>query len=409
MNSSAWEIGPIFRAMMRNKVGAVLIAIQIAVTMTIVVNAIFIITERAKSMDRESGMDEANSFYLTSTGFANDFDPRSTVTQDLDLIRSKPGVVDAIQLNAIPISGGGWSMSFQTEAGEGKDDQGAAVYMVDEHGVNALDLEVIAGENFSQSDVRWRSKAATDWPASVLITQALAEKLFPDDKWQDAVGKTIFISQTQPIIIKGIVDKIQAPWVNWSDVESTVLTPEKMEFTSTQYFIRTQPGQRDHLMPEIEEMLASNNKQRIIRSMRSIEETRERTYRGDAAMIKILSTVMVVLTIVTGLGIVGLASFSVNRRKKQIGTRRALGASQLAIVRYFMLENFLISSIGVVIGAGLTIGLNIALVNMFNLASLDWYFIPAGMVTLWIVGLVAVYGPAKRAANIPPALATRTA
>lgn len=408
MNTSMFEVGPILRALMRNKVGAVLIAIQIAVTMTIVVNAIFIITERSSKMDRQSGIDELNTFYITSTGFTDDFNGQSAVTEDLAALRALPEVEDAIQINAIPISGGGWSMGLQTEPGEGIDGQGTAVYMVDEHGLNALDLEIVAGQNFSATDVRWRPRSASDWPDTVIITQSLAKALFPDSEWRTVVGKTVYINDNEPMIIKGIVDKLQAPWVGWDGVENAMLSPEKMEFTSTRYFIRAKAGQRDRLMPKVEEMLAASNKSRIVRSMRTMQETRERSYRGDAAMIKILSTVMVILTIVTALGIVGLASFSVNRRKKQIGTRRALGASQAAIIRYFMLENFLISSIGVVLGAILTVSLNLALVNMFSMAMLDWYYIPAGMLVLWLVGQIAVYGPAKRAANIPPAMATRT-
>ena len=62
------------------------------------------------------------------------------------------------------------------------------------------------------------------------------------------------------------------------------------------------------------------------------------------------------LTAVTALGIVGLASFSVNRRTRQIGIRRALGASKVAVLRYFMTENLMISLVGVLIGAALTIG-----------------------------------------------------
>ncbi|MDP5041638.1 MAG: cell division protein FtsX, partial [Paraglaciecola sp.] len=71
-----WEIGPIFRALLRNKVGALLIAIQIAVTMTIIVNSVFIIIERSKEMDRPSGVDENNSFYLSSLGFGSQFNAK---------------------------------------------------------------------------------------------------------------------------------------------------------------------------------------------------------------------------------------------------------------------------------------------------------------------------------------------
>ena len=49
------EIGPIFRAMLRNKLGVCLIALQIAFTMTVVVNAIYIINERSRLMARPSG------------------------------------------------------------------------------------------------------------------------------------------------------------------------------------------------------------------------------------------------------------------------------------------------------------------------------------------------------------------
>src|SRR6185437_11551005 len=51
----------------------------------------------------------------------------------------------------------------------------------------------------------------------------------------------------------------------------------------------------------------------------------------------------------TGLGIVGLASFWVQQRTRQIGIRRALGATRTNIVRYFQLENFILASAGVVL------------------------------------------------------------
>ena len=403
-----WEVGPIFRALMRNKVGAFLIAIQIAVTMTIIVNSVFIIVERDKQMQRVSGVDEDNTFYLSSLGFGANFNTKVTIQEDLNLLRNLPGVVDAMQINAIPISGGGWSMGLQTKPGAEYDGIGTAVYMVDQNVLNTLDVELIAGENFVPTDIRWREKSQGDWPDKIIITKALAVSLFPDDEWHTVVGKTVYINDIEPMTIGGIIDQLQAPWTDWDKVENVMLSPEQMDQESTRYIIRTEPGRRDELMPQIEELLASSNKSRIIKGMRSLQETRERSYRGHTAMIKILSTIMVILTIVTALGIVGMATFSVNQRKKQIGTRRALGASQGAIVRYFMVENLIISTVGVVLGAMLTLGLNIVLVNVFNLDKIDWYYIPIGMVVLWLVGQIAVFGPAKKAANIPPALATRT-
>ena len=125
-------------------------------------------------------------------------------------------------------------------------------------------------------------------------------------------------------------------------------------------------------------------------------------------MIKILTFTVVLLIVITSLGIVGLASFSVNRRTKQIGTRRALGASKVAILRYFMTENFIISLVGVSIGAALTIGLNIIMIEVFTLTRISWYLVPVAMLMLLLVGQAAVFGPARRASSVPPAVATRT-
>ena len=131
------EIGPIFRALLRNKIGALLIALQIALTLTIMVNAVFMMQERSGKMARPSGLDETNTFYLSNTIFAQNYNQQSALARDLDRIRKTPGVVDATQINAIPLSGGGWSMGLQTKPGDDIEGTGVAVYMVDEHGINA--------------------------------------------------------------------------------------------------------------------------------------------------------------------------------------------------------------------------------------------------------------------------------
>jgi len=161
-------------------------------------------------------------------------------------------------------------------------------------------------------------------------------------------------------------------------------------------------------MPQIEEMLANSNKDRLIRGVTTMDEVRKLAYLGDTAMIKILAFVVGMLTIITGLGIVGLASFNVSRRTRQIGIRRALGATKPAIIRYFMVENFIVSSVGLLIGGILSVALNIAMVEAFSLEPLAWYVIPIAMIALWTVGQAAVAGPAKKASNISPAIATRS-
>jgi putative ABC transport system permease protein len=401
------ELGPIWRAMMRNKTGAILIALQIAVTLAIMVNAISIIQERAKLMARPSGIDEQNIFYISSMGFADNFNERVTIEEDLAALRELPGVVDAIQSNSIPLSGGGWSQGVALEPGEEVEGTGVGLYFVDEHGIDTFGLNLLAGENFRASDIEWRTRSQTSWPNKGIITRAMAETLKPDDP-DSMLGETVYISNDQPMTIIGIIERMQAPWNGWSGVERVLLVPTHTLFGSTRYIIRTEPGMRDQLMPQVEKLLAEREKGRIVLSMRTMEETRERSYRGHSSMIKMLTFTVALLVAVTSLGIVGLASFSVARRTRQIGTRRALGAPRSAILRYFMTENLLISLVGVIVGGGLAVGLNMLMVDMFALTRVAWYLVPVAMVLLLLVGQAAVLGPARKAASVPPAVATRT-
>ena len=401
------ELGPIWRAMMQSKGGYILIALQIAITMAIMVNAIAIMQERSIKMARPSGVDEANMFSLASVGFKPDMDEKALIQEDLDLLRNTPGIIDVVATNSHPLRQGGWSEGLHREPGVGKSVSSSAIYFVDEHGLDAFGLNLTDGKNFSPEEVSWDSDSDDFWPATVIITQALGEDLFPDHEGS-YVGKSFWYNDDNPVNIVGVVERMQAPWPTWTGVERSMIVPLQRESDYVRYVIRTEAGRRDELMPQVEEQLSQSNRDRIIRSVSTLEEARKLAYLGDAAMIKILTFVVTLLTAITGLGIVGLASFSVARRTRQIGIRRALGATKPAIIRYFMLENFVVSSIGIVAGGILAVALNIVMVQAFSLTPLAWYVIPVAMIVLWVVGQAAVAGPARRASNISPAIATRS-
>ena len=229
------------------------------------------------------------------------------------------------------------------------DSVGSAIYFVDEHGVDTFASKIIDGKNFTPDQVTWKVLDDNTWPAYTIITEALGKELFPEEQGS-YVGKSFYINDNDPVNIVGVIERLQAPWEGWSGVERSMLVPQRRTPEFQRYVIRAEPGYRDELMPQIEELLANSNKDRLIRDVTTMDEVRKLAYVGDTAMIKILAFVVGMLTVITGLGIVGLASFNVSRRTRQIGIRRALGATKPAIVRYFMIENFIVSSVGLVIG-----------------------------------------------------------
>ncbi|HWG67121.1 MAG TPA: FtsX-like permease family protein, partial [Rhodanobacteraceae bacterium] len=141
---------------------------------------------------------------------------------------------------------------------------------------------------------------------------------------------------------------------------------------------------------------------------RTYYELRSGYFRDDHAMTGMLASVILAVLLITGLGIVGLASFWVAQRRKQIGIRRALGATRADIVHYFQTENFLIVTFGILAGMLLAYGLSLLLMMHYELPRLPWVYLPIGAIALWLIGQAAVLGPALRAAAVPPVVATRS-
>jgi putative ABC transport system permease protein len=181
-----------------------------------------------------------------------------------------------------------------------------------------------------------------------------------------------------------------------------------VNITSGNYVLRVDPARRAEVLKAVDAALDKVNPSRIILERQTFAEVREQHFRQDRAMAYLLVGISIALLIVTALGIVGLASFWVQQRTRQIGVRRALGATRNDIVRYFQTENFILASLGIVIGMALAYAINLVLMSKYQVARLPAEYLPIGAALLWLLGQVAVLGPALRASLIPPAIATRS-
>jgi putative ABC transport system permease protein len=358
-------------------------------------------------------MDEQNTFLISSLGFAPGFDLNAAMRDDLAAIRAMPGVVAATTTNTVPTSNSGWSTGIDVQpidpTGERRA-KSSALYMVDESAVATYGVTLIEGRDFRPEDVAAFTQESGLQMNAIIVTQALAKELFPEGS---AVGKQIYglRGDQETTTIVGVIDRLQQPWVGSRFIEQSTLVPTRLlgNESFSRYLIRTEPGQRDRLMKDVEEALQAINSGRIVRNLESVQSIRDRSYRNDHAMMSILVAVMAALVLVTGAGIVGLASFWVTRRIKQIGTRRALGARRFNIRSYFQTENGIMVGMGILLGIAFTYGFNLWLMQAYQAPRLPWFYLPIGAVTVFVLGQLAVLGPAGRAAQVPPAVATRTA
>jgi len=123
----------------------------------------------------------------------------------------------------------------------------------------------------------------------------------------------------------------------------------------------------------------------------------------------LMSLLSGLLLLATAGGIVGLSSFWVSQRRRQIGIRRSLGATTGDILGYFHSENFLIVSAGIVLGSLLAFVANLGLMHVYELPRMPPYVPLLGALLLWLLGQLAVWGPARYAAKVSPVVAIRTA
>jgi len=404
---TAWNIRPIASALWRNRTGALLVALQIAIGLAVLVNAVYVVKQRVEKIGRPTGMDTANMIWVSSAGFAKDFDYDASWREDLATIRGIPGVKAASLMSSIPLSGGGSASGFQARPGEPTpgDNVDGNTYDVDEQAIAALGVKLIAGRAFEPQEILPPSETYGEAPQAI-VTKAFAQELFPND--ENFVGKTFYNGLSEPTTIVGVIEHMHGAWVGWDDLGNIVLFPRIKRGPGAVYLVRSEPGRRDGVMREIEEKLGDSNPDRLLRWVRPFDYFINQSYLDDRNMAIFLVSVTSALLAITALGIFGLATFNVSTRIRQIGTRRAVGARRMDIVRHFLVENWMVTTAGVVAGCGGALAVGYWISVEYELPRLDLYYLVGGVLTIWLIGLAAALQPARRASAISPAVASRT-
>jgi putative ABC transport system permease protein len=402
------EILPILSALRRNRIGAILIAMQIALTLAIVCNALSIINARTERMHRPSGVDEANVFTLWNVWVGKPADLSAKIAADMLLLRSLPGVVDVSVSNSFPLRDGGWSTGVQLQPNQTHTTATTALYFADDHSAQALGLRLIAGRWFTPEEIAPLDPGDELKAKVIVITKALADILFPRG---DALGKRIYLRDQTSSEIIGIIDRAQTPWPALSTAqdytESSTFVPFVFADRAPYYIVRTQPGRQSEVMRSVPQQLQQSDRNRLVLKVTPFSDSRAQIYRTDRALELILGAVCFLLLVVTALGIVGLTSYWVTQRRRQIGVRRALGARRGDILRYFQTENLLIAGAGAMGGIALGLALNLWLVTYLAMSRMSITYLLASAVIVLAISQSAAFWPARRAALLPPAMATR--
>lgn len=410
------HIGPILRAMKYNRTRVILIVLEIAMTLAIVTNCVnVILTERAK-MAQTSGLDDANIVRLNVKPFGPEFRDEAFLNNILDAdvrtIESVPGVKAASNTHLQLWEGGGSSTAVK---GVGTKDEPVStqIYYGTKDLVPALGANVIAGRGFRDGDHGVGNEP--DPATNVIITKSVADLAFPH---QNPLGKQIYQALKPddpvdtPLTVIGVIRDFYNPFGRDNDLQAlsdrAIFLPSRVGGSNQMaYLIRCEPGAMSTVIPEIEKRLMAANSNRIFEFTRTTEK-KDRWFSNGKIVVTTMTCIIITLIAITALGLVGLTSLSVAERTKQIGTRRALGATRGDILRHFLLENWLLTTAGLVLGVAGAYALDFLLVSHVSDTKMAWQLVAGGMLLLWISGLLSTIPAALRAATVAPSIATRS-
>jgi putative ABC transport system permease protein len=375
-------------------------------------NSVFITLEVLKGWRQPTGLNEENLIWVYNQFYDPNLNLEDQIQRDLKDINSLPGVMSATTTLEVPFES---VSSFRWAFDSGKED--AARYQIslldfDDHGKDVLNVELIEGRWYLPTEVAYGDISSITFPSVVLMSETLASTMFQNES---ALGKTVYL---QPNGLEGAEvigiykDFMGGDTAVYRDVPyNTVIRPMRawgQDYT-TNYLIKAEPGAASGLLDHIEEALYGTRGRYIVFT-EVLTRTLKRLYDGRTSFAFTMLGVSAICMIITSLGIIGLVSLSVSQRYKQIGTKRALGATKWQVIQYFLLENTVLTSIGLMLGFILSYGLNYVLATQFNnpsLIELKYWLLIA--LVLWLINLLAASIPAKRAANIDPAIVTRSA
>ena len=399
------EIRPILASLRKHRIPAALIVLEIALACAVLCNAVFMISQRMATMHLGNAIDEQGVSVITVDG-ADPQHAASDIPRNIAALRGIAGVSTAAVTTGVPLDTNAALMGFTTTP-DGKSTVNTAEYFIGSGGAQALGLRLLRGRDFTADDF---ADGGIDQFLStghvVMVTDSDAQRLWPG---QSALGKVLY-SDTGHWTVVGVVADVLAQEPAFSGGGgrySSVFFPARPDGAMSDYILRSAAGDRERVVREAVQLLGKLDPTVVVEG-KTYAAVRAEYFADGHSMVWMLALVCAVMLAVTAFGIVGLTSFWVGQRRRQIGIRRAVGATRGQIMQYFQAENFLLTTAGVVLGMALAYGINLYLMQHYEMSRMAWYYLPGSALALWLLGQLAVLGPALRAAAVPPVVATRS-
>jgi predicted permease len=399
----------------RRKLRGILVVGEVSLAFVLLVSAGLLIRSFFQMQRADTGFDSTN---VMTAGLPlsdkRDPDPvqlDSYLRQIVGNLESVPGVRDVAFTSALPMQGWGYGMPFQISdrpAVDRANRQACFFKMVGPSYFRAVGMRLREGRGLTDHDVAGS-------PPVTVINQTMKRKYFPD---QDPIGKRILVQQIIPgktqlgpdiaWEVVGVVgdervtnldDKRDNPGIYVTNEQSPVY------FGGLVVRATTEPSR---LVKAMRRAVSDVNKEQPLTDVKTLEQIRSESMAGDRLRSLLLGVFAGIALLLSAVGIYGVISYSVAQRTGEIGIRAALGASRIDVLGLVLGRGIWMTGAGLAVGFAGALALTRLLATLlFGVGPWDPFTMVVVCGMLASVGLLACYLPARRAAQVDPAVALR--
>jgi predicted permease len=320
----------------------------------------------------------------------------------VDGLRRLPGVLGAAQADIVPVSGSGWNQVVLV-GGVPQAGRYPNFNRVSPGYFDTLGIRFVAGRDFGDDDT------ATSPPVAI-VNESFAKAFLPG---RDPLRETFQIEEPpgaprpQYQIVGVVADtKYFDMREKFPPLIYLAAAQETQPDAFLQVVVRT-IGDPQAMAPAVARWATARNPF-ISVSFESMRSQVRRTVQTEALMATLTGSFGLLAGIIAALGLYGVMSYLVARRRQEIGIRMALGADRWAVVRMILREAAALLAIGLGIGAVLALaGGRAAGALLFGLTPSDPATLAKAVLALAITAAVASYVPAMRAARVDPVRSLR--
>jgi putative ABC transport system permease protein len=267
-------------------------------------------------------------------------------------------------------------------------------------------LVVFRGRYFDPDDMVTHAKVC-------LLTQELATRVFPN---QNPVGQEIRVGELRFAVIGVFRERISTFGETEIARESVLVPFGLMTYYTGADYLRTLYVQADSpeavpaVTQQVREILKGRHRPGAEYEVENLTSLLESARMISQALTVLLVVIALIALTISGIGIMNIMLVTVTERTREIGIRKAVGAPRDAILYQFLMEAFLISGTGAVIGIVIAVSIPVAINLVLRVIPeavgirmpVSWVSVVLAFVVSCSTGILFGYLPASRAASLHP-------